>query len=246
MRRFASLAVAVVALGMARLSGSRRGGLPDAQPDQGHRHHHVRVPRQRGSVLLQGPRRQDPRLQRRALHARGRLHSERARIDRTQDRMGARRGVEPSRLRDQRQGRRRLRNDDDHARADAEGRFQPADLRGRRHHARARQVEARPPAGAQGQARRRDRRHDHRGGARPRPRRARERARCSFPSRMPPREWLCSTRARWTAMPRTAPCWRTSRCALRTPMRTRSSPAIFRTSRSVSPCGGTIPISSSR
>ena len=42
-----------------------------------------------------------------------------------------------------RQGRHRVRHDDDHAHADEDRRFQPADLRRRRQRARAREVEAR-------------------------------------------------------------------------------------------------------
>ena len=57
----------------------------------------------------------------------------------------------------ERQGRRRLRHDDDHAVADEEGRFQPADLRRRRQRARAREIEARPARRPQGQAHRGDR-----------------------------------------------------------------------------------------
>ena len=154
--------------------------------------------------------------------------------------------VEPPRLRDQRQGRRRLRDDDDHARADAEGRFQPCRSTST---AAACSVRARSKlarlTGAQGQAHCGDRgHHDHRKELAPRPRH-RGRARSARAGRDRRRgNGDAQQGHRWTATRRTASCSPTSSSARRIPMPTLLSPAIFRTSRSGFRCAATIRTSS--
>ncbi len=158
----------------------------------------LRLSRQRGAVLVQGPRRPHQGLQRRALHARGRRDPEGARDDRAQDRMGAGRGrrtastPSPAARSTPTAGRRRSRSG-----ADAEGRFQPADLRRRRQRARARaKSKLAQLADLKGKRDRRDRRHDDRAGARPRRSNslgARGGARAGQELR--PRAWRCSTKA---------------------------------------------------
>ncbi len=128
-------------------------------------------------------------------HARRGCDPEAARDSRAQDRVGVGRGGDAPRRGRHRQGRRRLRDDDDQPVAHGEGRFQRADLvDGGGVLVRA----TKKPIGMADLKGKRIAviaRHDHRAGARPRVELARRAGDARAGHEQPPRAWRCSIAA---------------------------------------------------